>query len=111
MKATAFCVTQVSLFEHSGGKTMQSKRFLDGEADSNLTQTIQNMLARREAYIGECQRRKVNFLPKQVVRPIWASKGLTDGQIGIVVTAGVTGSGMSTTLSQFLRMKHTAIGM
>lgn len=59
---------------------MQTNIFIDGKADASLAPTIQAMLARGDAYMGECQRRKVKFLPKQVVRPIWASKGLTDGQ-------------------------------
>lgn len=59
---------------------MQSNIFIDGKADASLAPAIQAMLARGDAYMGECQRRKVRFLPKQVVRPIWANKGLTDGQ-------------------------------
>jgi hypothetical protein len=60
---------------------MQLNVFVDGKADASLAPTIQVMLARGEAYMGECKRRKVNFLPKQVMRPILASKGLTDGPL------------------------------
>ena len=60
---------------------MKSFVFIDGKADASMAPTIRAMLARGEAYMGECQRRKVKFLPKQVVRPIWASKGLTDGPL------------------------------
>lgn len=59
---------------------MQSTVFIDGKADASLAPTIQAMLARGDANMGECQRRKVKFLPNQVVRPIWAGKGLTEGQ-------------------------------
>jgi hypothetical protein len=55
--------------------------FVDGKADAAMAPTLKAMLARGEAYVGECQRRKVKFLPKQVVRPIWAGKGLTDGPL------------------------------
>lgn len=60
---------------------MKSSVFIDGKADTELAPTLQAMLVRGETYVGECQRRKVKFLPKQVVRPIWASKGLKDGPL------------------------------
>lgn len=60
---------------------MKSFVYIDGKADATLSPAIQAMLARGSAYMDECQRRKVNFLPKQVMRPIWAGKGLTDGPL------------------------------
>ena len=60
---------------------MKSGVFIDGKADAELAPTIQAMLGRGDAYMVECKRRKVKFLPKQVVRPIWASKGLKDGPL------------------------------
>jgi hypothetical protein len=53
--------------------------FLDRQDDSELVPTLQAMVLRSEAYMGECKRRKVKFLPKQVMRPILAGKGLTEG--------------------------------
>lgn len=60
---------------------MKSFTIIDGKADASLAPTIKDMVARGEAYMQECDRRKVRFLPIQVIRPIWASNGLADGPL------------------------------
>ena len=55
--------------------------FVNGKADVSMVQNLQAMITRGEIYMAECQRLKVKFLPKQVMRPIWAGKGLPDGPL------------------------------
>lgn len=50
--------------------------FIDGKADAQMIPSIQKMLKRRELTKYECVRRGVRFLPKQVMRPIFADNGL-----------------------------------
>ena len=52
------------------------KVYIDPKADEALVPTLQAMLARGEAYQSECKHRRVKFLPKQVMRPVYARASL-----------------------------------
>lgn len=57
------------------------KVYIDPKADEALVPALQAMMARGEAFQAECMRRRVKFLPKQVMRPVYAQAGLSDGAI------------------------------
>lgn len=57
------------------------KIYIDPKPDLALVPTLQAMVARGEAVQAECKRRKVKFLPRQVMRRILAKAGLEDGTI------------------------------
>lgn len=57
------------------------KVYIDPKADETLVPTLQAMQARGEAFLSECKLRRVKFLPKQVMRPVYARAGLADGPI------------------------------
>lgn len=51
----------------------------DAKADRAMTQKMGDMLVRGRIYSEECRRRGVKFLPKQVVRQLFAKTGIPDG--------------------------------
>lgn len=55
------------------------KEYFDPKGDPMLPKQILDMMARGEAYHTECEHRRVKFLPKQVMRPVFATKGLSEG--------------------------------
>lgn len=57
------------------------EEYFDPKADRMLTKQIIDMIARGEAYHAECKQRHVKFLPKQVMRPVFAKNGLSEGRI------------------------------
>lgn len=49
--------------------------------DPMLVRQVHAMLARGEAFQAECKRRGVRFLPKQVMRPVYAKAGIAEGKV------------------------------
>lgn len=50
--------------------------FVDGKTDTRIADQIGEVLRRAELARTECARRGVKFLPKQVMKPIYAQAGL-----------------------------------
>lgn len=55
--------------------------YIDPKGDPILVEKLQAMMARGDAYRMECKLRGVRFLPRQVMRPVFAKAGLADGPI------------------------------
>ena len=53
--------------------------FIDPKGDLMQTEKLRAMMARGEAYRIECKLRGVRFLPRQVMRPVYARAELADG--------------------------------
>lgn len=50
--------------------------FVDGKTDNRLADQIGAIVRRADLTRAECARRGVKFLPKQVMKPIYAQAGL-----------------------------------
>jgi len=62
-------------------KRGESMTFVDGKACHAMKGQVSEMLTRGRLYAVECARRKVKFLPRQVMRPVFAKVGLEHGPL------------------------------
>jgi hypothetical protein len=70
---------RASVFE--AVKRGESMTFIDGKADHAMQGRVSDGLTRGRLYVAECDRRKVRFLPRQVMRPVFAKVGLEHGTL------------------------------
>ena len=54
---------------------------IDPKADPALSALLRAATARGVAYSAECVRRRVKFLPKQAMRPVYEKAGLGHGPV------------------------------
>jgi len=62
-------------------KNGESFVFIDGKADTNMSDSIRSMIARSRIHREERERRRVKFLPQQVLRRAFEAQGVDQGPV------------------------------